>query len=238
MATLAALSRFVEGAYLPAAAALIVLVAVSGSARLQGDRGRYRWQFRAADSARPCGLRRGRGGAPRSAPVPWLAAIFGATWLAVGWAAAVEADPSHPPPDGSHARPVAVRLGAFGLAFAAFAAVGGLVPGSIPGGGRQPDIETSLAALTLLIAAGSLAGLRIATVRPHTVGGAVAAACQYTLVLVSAGAVVWVLGLPRLFGPALLLLAAYLATSWRERKGRCAPTPGCWRRPPAWPWRA
>jgi hypothetical protein len=33
---------------------------------------------------------------------------------------------------------------------------------------------------------------------------------------VPAGAVVWVLGLPRLFGPALLLVAMYLATSLRE----------------------
>jgi hypothetical protein len=64
--------------------------------------------------------------------------------------------------------------------------------------------------------AGSLAGARTAAVRPHTAGRVVAAFCQYAIVLAPTGIAVWVMGLPRLFGPALLLLATYLATSLRE----------------------
>jgi hypothetical protein len=213
VASLAAMCRFVEGPYLPAATALIVLLAVFGSARLQGQGG--------PDGTRPerlimPGLAAfaGVGIARLAGPVPWLAGVFAVTWLAVTWAVSVEAEPVLA--DGSHARPVSVRLGSFSLAFGAFAAVGGLVPGSIPGGGHQPDAPTSLAALTLLIATGSLAGCRVATVRPHTGRRVATAFIQYALVLVPAGAVVWVLGLPRLFGPALLLVAIYLATSLRE----------------------
>jgi hypothetical protein len=213
VASLAALSRFVDGAYLPAATLLIVTAAVSGSARLQNERGRDPWHLERLILPGLAAFA-GVGIARLVGPMPWLAGIFAATWLAVAWAASIEADPPHPPAGGSHAHPVAVRLGAFGLAFGAFAAVGGLVPGSIPGGGRQPEIATSLAALALLIATGSLAGVRIATVGPH--GRMTVALCQYVLVLVPAGMVVWVLGLPRLFGPALLLLVMYLATSVRE----------------------
>ncbi len=218
VASLAALSRFVDGPYLPAATALIVGAAVAGSARLEGDRGRA--------SNRPLRLIlpglaafAGVGIARLVGPVPWLAGIFAATWLAVAWAASIEADSPPTSADGSHAGPGAVRLGTFGLAFGAFAAVGGLVPGSIPGGGHQPDLATSLAALALLIATGSLAGVRLAAVRPHTAGRMAVALCQYVLVLVPAGVVVWVLGLPRLFGPALLLAVMYLATSVRESEG-------------------
>jgi hypothetical protein len=215
VALLAALSRFVEGEHLPAAAALIVVVGVSGSARLGGDHGPDRWL---PDRLILPGLAAfaGVGIARLVDPVPWLAAVFAGTWLVVAWATSVESDPPRALSDGSHARPVAVRLGAFGLAFGAFAAVGGLVPGSIPGGGRQPEMATSLAALALLVVAGSLAGARIAAVRPHGAGHVFVAFCQYAMVLVPAGIMVWVLGLPRLFGPALLLLATYLATSMRE----------------------
>ena len=199
----------------PAATALIVLVAVSGSARLRGERNPERWRperlilpglaaFAAVGVARLVD------------PVPWLACVFAGSWLIVAWVASIEADPPRTLSDGSHARPVAARLGAFGLAFGAFAAVGGLIPGILPGGGRQPDIATSLAALGLLVVAGSLAGARIASVRPHTAGRVAAAFCLYAIVLIPTGIVVWVLGLPRLFGPALLLLATYLATCLRE----------------------
>jgi hypothetical protein len=213
VASLAALSRFVEGVYLPAATALTVLVAVAGSARLRDDRDLQRWR---PDRLVLPGLAAfaGVGVARLVEPVPWLAAIAAGTWLAVAWAAAAEADPVLS--DGSHPHPAGVRLGALGLAFAAFAAVGGVVPHSLPGGGWQPDTATSLAALSLAVAAGALTGYRIAAVPPHAPRGPVAAFFEYGLVVAGTGVVVWVLGLPRLFGPALLLMAMYVTTSLRE----------------------
>jgi hypothetical protein len=213
VALLAALSRFVEGAYLPAATALILLVAVSGSARLREPRDSRRWR---PDRLVLPGLAAlaGVGVGRLVEPMPWLAVISAGTWLAVAWAAAVEADPVLS--DGSHPRPVAVRLGALALAFAAFAAIGGLVPRSLPGGGWQPDVATSLAALALAVGVGALTGVRIAALPPHTAGRLVGAFVLYGLVTAATGALVWVLGLPRLFGPALLLLAVYVTTSLRE----------------------
>jgi hypothetical protein len=213
VACLAALSRFVQGPALPAIAALIVLLAVAGSARLRDPRDRFPGR---ADRLVLPGLAAfaGVGVARLVEPMPWLAGIFAGTWLAVAWAAAAEAEPILS--DGSHARPVAIRLGSLGLSFASFAAIGGLVPRSLPGGGWQPDAATSLAALTLLVATGSLAGCRIAAVAPNGTGSLWKPFVEYALVVAATGSLVWVLGLPRLFGPALLLLAMYIVTALRE----------------------
>jgi len=154
--------------------------------------------------------------------VPWLAFGFAGSWALTAWVVSVEtAGAKGGPPgsvtaDGTHARPTSARLAAFGLAFLGFAAVGGIVPGGVAGDGQPLTVAAFIVTIVLDVAIGGLVGYRIAAVRPHTTGQAAVAFYQYAMVLAPIGVLVRVLALPRLFGPAVLVLAAYLVTSLRE----------------------
>jgi hypothetical protein len=215
VASLATLARFTYDLPLLAATVLIVVVAVSGTAWLRGERSPLEWRL---DRLVLPGLAAfaSAGVTHLADPVPWLALFFAGSWLVTAWAVAIETVPIEALPDGSHARPVAARLGAFGLAFLGFAAVGGVIPGGLPGGGQPVTVGSFSAAIVLQVMVGGLAGYRIAAVRPHTARQIVAAFYEYAMALVPVAVVIRVLELPRLFGPALLVLTTYLVTSWRE----------------------
>jgi len=221
VATLAVLSRFVTDAPFWVAAALAVIVATAGTASLLGELRPWRWPL---DRVALPGIAAFVSmGIPRLVdPVPWLAFGFAGSWALTAWVVSVEtAGAKGGPPgsvtaDGTHARPTSARLAAFGLAFLGFAAVGGIVPGGVAGDGQPLTVAAFIVTIVLDVAIGGLVGYRIAAVRPHTTAQAAVAFYQYAIVLAPIGVLVRVLALPRLFGPAVLVLAAYLVTSLRE----------------------
>ena len=222
VATLAALCRFVSDGPLWAATVLVVVVAVAGTANLLGESRPWRWPVDRV--ALPAVAAFASIGMTRLVdPVPWLAVAFAGSWLVVSWAVGIETEPVPESVDqaaahleGRHARPTSARLGAFGLAFLGFSAIGGIVPGSVAGDGHPLTVGVFLATVALDVAIGGLAGYRIAALRPHSWGEAVTAMYLYSMVLAPAGVLVRVLALPRLFGPAVLALVSYLVTSFRE----------------------
>ena len=222
VATLAALCRFVSDGPLWAATVLVVVVAVAGTANLLGESRPWRWPVDRV--ALPAVAAFASIGMTRLVdPVPWLAVAFAGSWLVVSWAVGIETEPVPESVDqaaahleGRHARPTSARLGAFGLAFLGFSAIGGSGPGSVAGDGHPLTVGVFLATVALDVAIGGLAGYRIAALRPHSWGEAVTAMYLYSMVLAPAGVLVRVLALPRLFGPAVLALVSYLVTSFRE----------------------
>jgi hypothetical protein len=213
VATLAVLGRFVADMPLWVAATLAVVVAAAGTAGLLGELRPWRWPL---DRVVLPGLAAfaAMGTARMVDPVPWLAFAFVGSWLVVAWVVGLEIVAGEV--DGVHARSTSARLGAFGLAFLGFAAIGGLVPAGLAGDGQPLTVAAFMATVALDVAIGGLAGYRIAALRPHTPGEAVVAFYLYSMVLAPAGVLVRVLALPRLFGPAVLALATYLVTSLRE----------------------
>ena len=213
VATLAVLGRFVAEMPLWVVAALAVVIATAGTAGLLGELRPWRWPL---DRVVLPGLAAfaAVGTARLVDPVPWLAFAFVGSWLVVAWVAGIETAAGEV--DGVHARSTSARLGAFGLAFLGFAAVGGLVPAGLAGDGQPLTVAAFLATVALDVAIGGLAGYRIAALRRHTRGEAVVAFYQYSMILAPAGVLVRVLALPKLFGPAVLALVTYLVTSLRE----------------------
>ncbi|HEX7544562.1 MAG TPA: hypothetical protein VF361_07145 [Candidatus Limnocylindrales bacterium] len=120
----------------------------------------------------------------------------------------------------NHGRPFSVRVGALGIAFLAFAAVGGFVPGGLAGDGKTLTAPALVATIALDVLIGGLAGYRIAALLPHSRREGLVAFYQYALAAGHIGGFLRVLALPRLFGPALLTLLLYLVTGFRE-----SPTP-------------
>jgi hypothetical protein len=243
VAALAALARFVSGPTLVAVTALVVLVAVAGTGSLLGQLRPWRWPMERVAIPAVAAFA-AVGTAHLLDPVPWLGFAFAGSWIVVTWAVGLEVAPALPgvptvtvvpsfwgtesdtapePADersgatgGGHARPTSARLGAFGLAFLGFAAIGGIVPGSVAGDGQPLTFWVFVATIALDVAIGGVAGYRIAVLRPHTRGEAAVALYQYSMALAPVGVLVRALALPRLFGPALLALAAYVVTSLRE----------------------
>lgn len=213
VATLALLGRFVAEMPLWVAAALAAVIATAGTAGLLGELRPWRWPL---DRVVLPGLAAlaAMGTAHLVDPVPWLAFAFVGSWLVVAWVVGIETAAGEV--DGVHARSTSARLGAFGLAFLGFAAVGGLVPAGLAGDGQPLTVAAFLATVALDVAIGGLAGYRIAALRRHTRGEAVVAFYQYSMILAPAGVLVRVLALPKLFGPSVLALVTYLVTSLRE----------------------
>lgn len=123
--------------------------------------------------------------------------------------------PEFPP----HPRPLAVRSTALGLAFLAFVAVGGLVPGglALDREGLSTSYLAEFVALNAAIA--GLVGYRLASLTsPHRFDRIVrvVAVGQYALPVAVAAAALRSLALPRLFIPALLALVVYIVTGLRE----------------------
>lgn len=123
------------------------------------------------------------------------------------------------PEPAPHPRPVAVRATSLGLAFLAFVAVGGIVPGGFAGE-SGPLGEQALAAIVVLdLLVGGLVGYRIASIESTSRFDRIVrvlAFGQYAIPIGIAGASLRLLALPRLFGPALLTLVAYVVTGLRE----------------------
>ena len=127
----------------------------------------------------------------------------------------VVSTPELPP----HPRPVAVRTGAFVLAFFGFVAAGALVPGGLALD-REPLSTAHLAELALLDAAvAGVIGYRMAALTsPHRFDRIVriVAVGQYALPVALAAVALRSLALPRLFIPALLAVGVYGLTGIRE----------------------
>jgi hypothetical protein len=119
----------------------------------------------------------------------------------------------------AHSRPVAIRSAALGLSFAAFTAVGGLVPGGLADGSGAPGTAALALTVGLEILIAGLLGYRMAAItrtsrfdRIVRILGFI----QYALPVGLAGLVLREVGLPRLFGPALLTLVVYVITVMRD----------------------
>ena len=238
-ATLAVCAHFVDGTALWIATALIVAAMVAGVSNLLGE---WRlWRVPADRLVLPSlAAFSAVGIAHLFAPVPWLALVFVGTWLLVTWVVELEtadgtgapaeaagADAASPSdgtasdwPEDGHSRPLAVRVGTLGIAFLAFAAVGGFVPAGLAGDGKTLTATALVATIALDVVIGGLAGYRIAVLRLHSWRESVVALYQYAVASGHVGGFLRVLALPRLFGPALLTLLLYLVTGFRE-----SPTP-------------
>jgi hypothetical protein len=239
VATLAVGVHFVDGAPLWIATALVVGATMAGISNLLGE---WRpWRIPLERLVLPGLVAFSVAGISHVfAPVPWLVPVFVVTWLLVTWVAELEtvdvsaraSEASEPDADGAdptqasdavadnHARPFAVRVGALGIAFLAFASVGGFVPGGLAGDGKTLTAGALVATIALDALIGGLAGYRIAALRPHSRREGLVAFYQYALASGHIGGFLRVLALPRLFGPALLTLLLYLVTGFRE-----SPTP-------------
>lgn len=219
LATLAVCVHFVDGLTLWIATVLIVAAALAAVSHLLGE---WRpWRIPLDRLVLP-GLAAFSivGIAHVVVPVPWLAVVFIGTWLLVAWVVELEtADLADQSRDG-HPRPFAVRVGALGIAFLAFAAVGGFVPGGLAGDGNALTPPALVATIVLDVIIGGLAGYRIAALLPHSRREGIVALYQYAVASGHIGGFLRVLALPRLFGPALLTLLLYLITGFRE-----SPTP-------------
>jgi hypothetical protein len=134
--------------------------------------------------------------------------------------ARIVAEPMDARPDSpAHPRPVAVRSACLGLAFVAFTAVGGLVPGGFADGGGPPGRAALAATVGLDLLVAGLLGYRIASITRTTRFDRIVrilAFIQYAVPVGAAGAILRVAGLPRLFGPALLTLIVYIVTVVRD----------------------
>jgi len=126
-----------------------------------------------------------------------------------------------------HPRPLAVRSVALGLAFAAFLAVGGLVPGGlvVAASGDAAHLSTQgLAAFIVVNAAiAGVIGYRLAgLLSPHRFDRIVrfVAVLQYAVAVGVAAGLLRSMALPRLFIPALLTLVVYLVMAVRESPER------------------
>ena len=118
-----------------------------------------------------------------------------------------------------HPRPLAVRSAAVGLAFLAFVAVGGLVPGGLALD-REALSTTRLAEFVVLNAAiAGVLGYRLAALTsPHRADRIIrlVGIGQYAVPVAVAAAALRSLALPRLYVPALLTLVVYVVTVVRE----------------------
>jgi hypothetical protein len=119
----------------------------------------------------------------------------------------------------AHPRPVAVRSAALGLSFAAFAAIGGLVPGGMADGLGPPGTRALVLTVALELVVAGLLGYRMASLTRTSRFDRIVrilAFVQYAAPVGLLGAVLRVADLPRLFGPALLTLVVYVITVIRD----------------------
>jgi hypothetical protein len=118
-----------------------------------------------------------------------------------------------------HPRPLVVRMACLAMAFVAFTAVGGILPGGLAVGGPAPDDRLLAATFALDGLLGGALGYRIAAItRPSRYDRIVRilAFVQYGLPAAVVGVALRSIGLPRLFAPALLTLLVYMVTVLRD----------------------
>lgn len=126
-----------------------------------------------------------------------------------------------------HPRPLAVRSVALGLAFAAFVALGGLVPGGlvVAASGEAAHLSTQGLVVFIVVnaAIAGVIGYRLAgLLSPHRFDRIIrfVAFAQYAVAVGLAAGILRSMALPRLFIPALLTLILYLVTAVRESPER------------------
>jgi len=131
-----------------------------------------------------------------------------------------------------HPRPLAVRSMALGLAFAAFVAVGGLLPGGLVGAGSADAANLSSGGLAAFAAfnatIGGVVGYRLAgLLSPHRFDRIVrvVAFFQYAVLVGLAATILRSMVLPRLYIPALLTLLVYVITVVRESEEKVTLNP-------------
>lgn len=140
----------------------------------------------------------------------WLAPALAVTWLIVGRTLALEArinrSPDRLATDDRTALLVTILL----VAFLAFTGIAAMVPGGlVQTGGPLPESNLLvLAAGDALVAA--LLGYRASSLRVSTVRDALWSAGTYAAAIAIGAAALRAMEIPRLVGPALLMLAFYL----------------------------
>lgn len=143
----------------------------------------------------------------------WLAPALVVTWLLIRWTLALEARIQHAPTGLDADDRTAVLVTILLVAFVGFTGVAATVPGGLVGGieGVRPLAEADL--LVLAVGDGVIAGLlgyRAAALRLASFGGALWSAATYLAVTAIGAAALRAMEIPRLLGPALLVLGFYL----------------------------
>ena len=169
-------------------------------------------------------------GAIRLVPAGWwLAPALGITWLLVRRTLGLEARIQHAPRGVSADDRTAVLVMILIVAFIGFAGVAALVPGGLAGAGAAVGPLLELDLVVLAAGDGVLAGLlgyRAFALRGGSLVGALGAAVTYLAAVAIGAAALRAMEIPRLLGPALLVLAFYLwdaltgAGSSRRREPR------------------
>lgn len=143
----------------------------------------------------------------------WLAPALAVTWLLVRRTLALEARIHHATTGLSADDRTAVLVTILLVAFVGFTGVAAMVPGGLvqPLGGSGPLPETNL--LVLAVGDGIIAGLlgyRAVALRIGNLVGALASAATYLAAIAIGAAALRAMEIPRLMGPALLVVAFYL----------------------------
>lgn len=143
----------------------------------------------------------------------WLAPALAVTWLLVRRTLALEARIHHATTGLSADDRTAVLVTILLVAFVGFTGVAAMVPGGLvqPLGGSGPLPETNL--LVLAVGDGIIAGLlgyRAVALRVGNLVGALASAATYLAAIAIGAAALRAMEIPRLMGPALLVVAFYL----------------------------
>lgn len=156
-------------------------------------------------------------GAIRLVPLGWwLAPALVLAWLLVGRTLALEARIHHAPTGLSADDRTAVLVTMLVVSFVGFTGVAALVPGGLVGatdgaGTARPLLESNL--IVLAAADGVLAGLlgyRAFALRGGSLTGALWSGTTSLAVVAIGAAALRAMEIPRLLGPALLVLAFYL----------------------------
>lgn len=143
----------------------------------------------------------------------WLAPALAVTWLMVRRTLALEARIHHATTGLTADDRTAVLVTILLIAFVGFTGVAAMVPGGLvqPLGGSGPLPETNL--LVLAVGDGIIAGLlgyRAVALRVGNLVGALASAATYLAAIAIGAAALRAMEIPRLMGPALLVVAFYL----------------------------
>jgi len=143
----------------------------------------------------------------------WLAPALAVTWLMVRRTLALEARIHHATTGLTADDRTAVLVTILLVAFVGFTGVAAMVPGGLvqPLGGSGPLPETNL--LVLAVGDGIIAGLlgyRAVALRVGNLVGALVSAATYLAAIAIGAAALRAMEIPRLMGPALLVVAFYL----------------------------
>ena len=225
-ATLAVLVHYLDGPAFWLGCLIMVVAVMAATVHLLGERWPWRVGF---DRLALPGLAAvaGAGFGHLVSPVPWLAVVFACTWLGVSLAAYVEVEPpaNEESSSATATATATTRIVILGVAFLAFAALGGFVSGGMPTDRSVPGGDVIAGTALFDAAIGAVAGFLLTALRRRRATALVGAVVGYGVILGAAGALLRVAAMPRLLGPAILTLVAYLIASFVDRpwaRGRTA----------------